>query len=308
MLEGGDQAASLRRQPQAPKLGGLKSLQSKRALCCLSVASGKGGVGKTFLASNLALAFCALNRRVLLVDADLGLANADIVLGVHTEFSIQDAIFKGIPLRNVVTSTPYGLDLLAASSGAKEMVSLGEARMTSFIKELVSFASEYDVLIFDCAAGIDSAVTSFIAAAPQTLIVATSQPTSVMDVYALMKIIHQDRLSNNVGLVVNMVASDEQGKMVASALGKVSERFLSRPMELLGVIPATDLASRALQLRRPFLLEFPDDPAAERIRALAKGIVQRQSAKTSASGLDGAKLLGGLMKDGGMPPSQQAST
>jgi len=293
----GDQAASLRR-PGA-RLDAFKALQSKRALSCFAVASGKGGVGKTFIATGLALALCALNRKVLLVDADLGLANADIVLGVHTEFSIQDAVFKGMPLRDVVTKTPYGLDLLAASSGSKEMVSLGEARMSSFIRDLISFAAEYDALIFDCAAGIDSAVTSFIAAAPQTIIVATSQPTSVMDVYALMKIIHQDNLSKNVGLVVNNVESDEQGRMVATALARVSEKFLLRPMDLLGVIPASGNIVRALQQRRPFLVAYPDDPAAERLKSLARTIVQRQTASTKAGGLDGMKIFEGLLKKGG---------
>ncbi len=294
MLENGDQAASLRRNAQQ---GSLKSLMSKRALCCVAVASGKGGVGKTFISSNLALAFGAIGRKVLLVDADLGLANADIVLGVHTERSIQDAVFKGMPLREVVAKTDYGIDLLAASSGAKEMVSLGEARMSAFISELVSFASEYDVLVFDCAAGIDSAVTSFISAAPQTLIVATSQPTSVMDVYALMKIIHQDKLSKNVGLVVNMVVDDDEGRRVANALGRVSERFLSKPMELFGVVPSSPSIPRSLQLRRPFLLEFPDDIAADRLRSVAKNILQKQAASARSASLDGAKLLEGLLRN-----------
>ena len=295
MADGNDQAASLRlRVEQSPSR--LASLQSKKAVCCISVASGKGGVGKTFVSSSLALAFASLNKRVLLVDADLGLANADIVLGVHTEMSIQDAVFKGIPLREVVTRTPYGLDLLAASSGAKEMVSLGDARMSMFIRDLVSFASEYDVLILDCAAGIDSSVTSFIAAAPQTLIVATSQPTSVMDVYALIKIIHQDNLSGNVGLVMNMVDSDEQGRKVSEALSHVTERYLSKPLDLMGIIPSSPNVSRALQTRKPFLVSFPDDPAAERVRGMAKSILQRQSAATRASSLDGAKLLNGLMR------------
>lgn len=296
MVDAGDQAASLRRQGSNAS-SRLQLLQSKRAVCCISVASGKGGVGKTFISANLALSFAALGKRVLLVDADLGLANADIVLGVHSELSIQDALFRGLPLAEVVTRTPYGIDLLAASSGAKEMVSLGEARMSMFIRELVSFASEYDALIFDCAAGIDAAVTSFIAAAPLTLIVATPQPTSVMDVYALTKIIHQDNLSKNVSLIMNMAQSDEQGRKVSEALARVTETYLSRSMDLLGVVPLTENAPKSIQMRKPFLVQFPDDPAAERIKGVAKTIMQRQTAMTRAANLDGMRMLSGLLKE-----------
>ncbi|OGV56342.1 MAG: hypothetical protein A2X49_07215 [Lentisphaerae bacterium GWF2_52_8] len=288
-----DQAASLRARPKVSD--GDKLSLSKKAVCCMAVASGKGGVGKTFVAVNLAVSLGRLKKKVLLVDADLGLANADIVLGVHPEFSMQDALFKGKALQDVIVATPYGVDLLAASSGSKEMVSLGAARMGMFIKDLQSFASGYDVLIFDCAAGIDSSVTAFLAASPQNIIVATAQPTSIMDVYALMKIIHQDKLSDNVSLLVNMVSSDEQGMRVANTLSAVAKRYLSHDLDLLGIIPESQNAVRAVHARKPLVAEYEDDPASERFRKVAKLLLQRQSASTRIGNLDAERLLQGFI-------------
>ena len=292
MSDSGDQAASLRKTAaDADKF----QIKSRKAVCCMAVASGKGGVGKTFFSVNLAVAFAELGKKVLLVDADLGLANADIVLGVTPLYSIQDAIFKGRSLHEVAVRTEYGIDLLAASSGSKEMVSLGGARMELFIKELISFAAEYDVLLFDCAAGIDSTVTSFIAAAPQSIVVATSQPTSIMDVYALVKIIHQDNLSQNISLVVNMADSDEQGQKVADALNSVSQRYLSRSMDYLGSIPSSRNVVNAIHLRKPFLSAFGNEATSEKIRRIARTIIQRHIALTKIEDIDTEKLMSGLL-------------
>lgn len=293
MSEHGDQAASLRfRQQQA---GGRFEIQSKKAVLCLSVASGKGGVGKTFFSVNLAVAFGRLNKRVLLVDADLGLANVEIVLGVNPQYTIQDAIFRGRPLAEVVARTDYGIDLLSASSGSKEMVNMGGARMTSFINALVSFASEYDVLIFDCAAGIDNNVTTFISATPQTVIIATPEPTSIMDVYALVKLIHQDNLSSNTALVVNMASSIEGGRKVAETLDIVSQRYLSRPMELLGIIPDSNKVEKAIHARKPLIAMYEDDPVSDEMRRIARSIIQKQAASTKLGNLDAGKLARGLL-------------
>lgn len=285
-----DQAASLRKmQPDDDR---KNQIQSKKAVCCIAVASGKGGVGKTFLSVNLAIALSRFNKKVLLVDADLGLANADIILGLHPEFSMQDAIFKGKPLSEVVISSKYGIDLIAASSGSKEMVSLGAARMNMFLKDLVSFAAEYDVLIFDCAAGIDSTVMSFIAATPQTIIVATSQPTSIMDVYALMKLIHQDNLTENMGLIVNMVNSEEEGMKVAGTLNMVAEKYLSRSVNLLGIIPFSENVSKTLQSRTPIVVKYEEDAVSRKIREIAKSILYRQN---GSGVLNTEKLLNGFL-------------
>ncbi|OGV49672.1 MAG: hypothetical protein A2017_07390 [Lentisphaerae bacterium GWF2_44_16] len=293
MGNGNDQAASLRNMQSDENK--KFDMQSKKAISCISVASGKGGVGKTFISVNLAIAFGLMNRRVLLVDADLGLANADIILGVHPEYSMQDAIFKGKSLTEITVRTEYGIDLISASSGSREMVSMGAARMGIFIKDLISFASEYDVLIFDCAAGIDSNVTSFIAAAPQCAIIANPQPTSIMDVYALSKLIHQDNLTENTGLIVNMVSDDNEGMKVARTLNFVSERYLSKSMELLGVIPYSPNVERAMHSRKPMIIKYEDDIVSDRIKKTAKGILQRQTALTSIGNINTDKLVNGFL-------------
>jgi flagellar biosynthesis protein FlhG len=175
------------------------------------------------------------------------------------------------------------------------MVTLGAARMGIFIKKLISFAAEYDVLLFDCAAGIDKSVTSFISATPQSIIIATAQPTSIMDVYALLKIIHQDSLSENVSLVVNMVDFEGQGRKVADTLSMVSQKYLSRSMDLLSILPNSNNVKKALHMRKPLVSVFEDDPLAERIRRAARIILQRQKGMTKLENLKTEKLINGLM-------------
>lgn len=295
-----DQAASLRHAPISSQATLPKS---RKALCCMAVASGKGGVGKTFLCVNLAVAFSMLNKRVLIIDADLGLANADIMLGVTPSMSLQDAIFKGRRMEEVVLHTPYGIDLLSASSGAREMVSMGEARLSMLVGDMLAFAADYDVLLIDCAAGIDNNVTLFIAAVPQTIVVAAPHPASIMDAYALTKVIHQENLCRQVSLVVNMAESDAEGERVRDILKKVSEDHLSKSIDLLGIVPSSAKARRAIQARKPLLLSDPDDAAAKRIRDMAKTILQKHSAEVKVGDLDARSIVSGLLTGRGAAPA-----
>ncbi len=287
-----DQAAGLR--ANAPP---LSQLAARKAITCLAVASGKGGVGKTFVSVNLAVAMAQQKRKVLLVDADLGLANADIQLGANPEFTLQDAVFRGKPFNEVVTHTPHGVDLLAASSGSSEMVSMGAARIGLIIQDLLTFAADYDVLIFDCASGINSGVTCFLQAAPMNLIVANPSPTSIMDVYALLKVIHQRKLSDSPGLIVNMVQDNAQGKKVHEALNHVGQLYLSSKMKLVGMIPESQAVQSALTQRLPIVAKNPNHEVSDRFRQMAKSLASKMSATTKLGNLDVENLVQGMLAE-----------
>jgi len=290
MTNNKDQASTLR------KNNNMLKQNSKKAITCIAIASGKGGVGKTFLSVNLALAMHNLNKKTLLIDADLGLANLDIVLGVNPQYTLQEAIFQNLELKNIVTTTPYGIDLLAASSGTTEMVSIGKSRMSIFIQELINFSSNYDVIIFDCAAGINNSVTSFIAATPQTIVATTPQPTAIMDVYALLKVIHKENLTKDVGLILNAVENQEQGDKALKKLLNVTEKYLSLQITTFGQVPFSKAVSKAVHARKPLMAINPQDIATKKITEIAKTILQKQKATTRLRNFNVAGILDGILK------------
>lgn len=268
MIKPPNQADGLRKL-NLPSTG----LKNKKALRCMAIASGKGGVGKTFVSVNTAIALAQLGNKVLLVDADLGLANVDILLGSNPEFTLQDVIFQGKPVSEVVYSTEYGVDFIAASSGERDMLNIGNVRLTNVVNELLSFASDYDILLFDCGAGINNSVTSFIAAAPQTLVVMTMEPTSIMDAYALMKVARQEKLSDNINIVLNMVRSDEQGQKVFNNLTKISENYLYSSVNLMGMLPYSPAVHKATVKRKPLITLDPEGELSTRIKRIAARIM-----------------------------------
>lgn len=287
-----DQASTLRTAPPPASTGPA----SRRAILCIAVASGKGGVGKTFFSVNLAVALHSLGRRVLLVDADLGLPNADIVLGAAPEMTLEDCLFRGANLADIVVSTPFGPDLLAANSGAREMVSLGEARLSLFVEELVEFAARYDVLLFDCASGINSSVTAFIAAVPQSIIVMQPEPTSLMDAYALLKVITQEELSPAVSLILNGVREQKTAERILTQLTSVTRRYLDRELDCIGTIPHCTRADAAMRARQPLVTFDKEDPASLQLQRIARRILQQQQAATPLKSLNAGGLLEGMLQ------------
>ena len=270
MLAPKNQADGLRKAvvPATPR-----HLKNKKALRCIAIASGKGGVGKTFVSVNTALALASLGNKVLLIDADLGLANVDILMGKNPEYTLQDAIFHGKSIEEIVCKTEFGVDFLPASSGERQMLNIGSARLNNIVHELLSYAADYDILMFDCGAGINQSVTSFIAAAPQTLIVMTMEPTSIMDAYALMKVAHQDKLSENINIVLNMVRSDEQGQKIFKNLTQISQNYLYSSVNLLGIIPYSPLVHKAVLNRKPLYTMDQDGEVSQRLRQIAGRIM-----------------------------------
>ncbi len=264
-----DQAQSLRSLASLPRLAN----DERHPVRCVAVSSGKGGVGKTFITVNLAHVFRRRGWRVLIVDADLGLANADIVLGASPTLTLQDAVFGGRTLQEVVCHTRWGIDLVAASAGSREMVMLGDARLRSLTEQLVAMAVDYDLLLFDCSSGIMPSVLCFIGAATHNVLVATPEPTSMMDAYALVKVMRQRRLASRVELVVNMTKHPEDARRVYNALSRVMTQFLGFQLHLLGTIPASPQVPRAIAAGRPLSDVDAGDPASIHLDSVAARLI-----------------------------------
>lgn len=288
-----DQAASLRqRRPDAARALG------KQALRCIAVASGKGGVGKTVFTVNLALALQDLGQRVLLVDSDFGLANADILLGLHPERTLQDAMFDGVDLAEIIVTSPHGVDLLPAGSGSRELVALGEARLQVLVTELIRCASAYDVVLFDCAAGISAEVLAIVAGVPQTIVVTTPQPTALVDAYAMLKIIHQDGLNTQVSLVFNMVEGENDGREAYQRLMNVMRAHANMDVQFLGAIPNEPEVSHAVRCRKPLIRCYPEAASTRRLSRMARAIVQQQHRTSRLDDLDAQGLLKAMLRKG----------
>ncbi len=259
-----DQAAALRNAAPQP--------QSSRAWRCIAVGSGKGGVGKTMVSLGLAYSLVALAKRVLVVDADLGLANLDLQAGVDPRFTMQDVLFGKCELPHAVIRIRQGPDILAAASGAPEMVELGSARRNMFVDELVRFAAGYDFVIIDVGAGIGEGVTAFMAAAPEALVVVANEPTSLMDAYALIKTMARRPDPPALSIVVNMVRSQEEGLQLGSRVNAITRRHLGLDLRIAGVIPYDNLVPDAIRARRSIALFAPQSPPALALANLARDI------------------------------------
>lgn len=270
----------------------------KKAVNCIAVASGKGGVGKTFFSVNLASALQQLGKKVLLLDADLGLANADILLGTKPSVSLQNNIFDGVPLQDIVLQSTYQIDLLAASSGTSKMLDLGQSRMQMLVDELLEVAGNYDVLIIDCAAGINESVMAFIQAAPKCALVTTPEPTAIMDAYALMKVSDQRRINAEFGLIMNVAPTYSQGAKVANRLVDMAAQYLSVNIRQWGVITNSDVVSSAVRAKKPVLAYDRSSVVAKQLKNIAETIIQEENADIPFQELDTNSLLDGLFKKG----------
>lgn len=260
-----------------------------RGMRCMAVASGKGGVGKTFFTVNLAVALNRLGLRVLVIDCDFGLANADILLGLSPERTLQDAVFQGVALGEVIVPSAYGVDLLPAGSGARELLGFGEARLQVLVEELIGCACGYDLVLFDCAAGISGSVMSILASVPRMLLIATPEPTSLVDAYALLKVVYQEGLARKIDLVMNQVGSTEEAGQALNRLTWVVQANFPMELNYLGSIPFSSDARAAILRGCPLCAGNPDSEVWRRVCHIADVLV---SQNPKASRLQDANLQG----------------
>lgn len=238
----------------------------------IAVTGGKGGVGKTNVSVNLALALADLGRRVMLMDADLGLANIDVLLGLSAKKTLADVITGECDLRDVLIKGPGGIRIVPAASGAQMMVQLSAAQHAGLIQAFSDISDNLDVLVVDTAAGIGDSVVSFVRAAQEVIVVVCDEPTSITSAYALIKLLNRDFGMNRFRILANMTHSPQEGRNLFAKLTKVTDRFLNVALQYAGAVPYDECVRKAVQKQRAVYEAFPRSKSALAFKAIAQKV------------------------------------
>lgn len=249
----------------------------------IAVTGGKGGVGKTNVSVNLSIALSQLGYKVMLLDADLGLANVDVMLGLRSEKNLSHVLRGECELRDTIVHGPAGLQIVPASSGTQNMAELSPMEHAGIIQAFSEIGHNLDFLIVDTAAGITDMVVSFTRAAQDILTVVCDEPTSITDAYALMKVLNQDHRIVKFHVLANMVRTSQEGRELFAKLSGVCNRFLDVTLDYVGSVPFDENVRKSVKKQKALIEAFPRSPASIAMKSLAKKI-QQWPLPTDASG------------------------
>lgn len=256
-----DQAASLRKLMESNN-GNLNSNLNKAKV--ITVTSGKGGVGKSNLVINLAIALQQRGKKVLIFDADIGMGNDDILLGIYPKYNIYDILFKDMDIKDVISEGPLGVGLLSGGSGINKIEELSQNQRAVFLRKLSSL-EDYDYILMDTGAGISKNVMAFIGACDELVIVTTPEPTALTDAYGLLKATKHYNLKNKAKVVINKCFTESEGENTYNKFKLASKKFLGVELELLTFILDDKKLEEAVREQTPVIMKYPASKSARGI-------------------------------------------
>lgn len=253
----------------------------------LTVTSGKGGVGKSNFSLNFALALQKRGHRVLLFDADIGMGNIDVLLGLPASYNLFHLLKRDKSIWEIIQEGPGGLRFIAGGSGFKDLIRLSDEELEYFASEIAKLYGEVDYVLFDTGAGLSKETLRFIRAADETIVVTTPEPTSITDAYALMKMVTTMGEQAAFRLVVNRVGDDREGRQTADNIRQVAKTYLSLELPVLGFVPDDTHVSKAVKKQTALSNLYPDCPAARGIDGIAAEYLNESAAGSSQTSIRG---------------------
>lgn len=283
-----DQAQSLR-QLVSSLDGSAEQFDKKHSARIITVSSGKGGVGKSNFTLNFALALKSLGRKVLLFDADIGMANIDVLMGVRPRYSLYHLLKGEKDITQIIELGSQGLPFIAGGSGMADLFSLSESDLNYFTSQIEAVSEEMDYIIFDTGAGLSKETLKFITAADECLVVTTPEPTSITDAYALIKVVNGIDPNVPFRLIVNRVTDEREAQQVSDKISLVTRQFLNLELPMLGYLSDDTHVVQAVKKQVPFSIAYPGCSAARDIKRLAMNFmdVPQIAPSSTLSGIKG---------------------
>lgn len=283
-----DQAAKLRELSKNALISKYEETTGKESSSAhvIAITSGKGGVGKSTFTVNLALVLASFNKRVLIIDADLGMANVDVMMGCTANYSLLNIINGTHSLEEVLVTGPKNVKILSGGSGIRSLTKLSTIELQRVINQIVQYEKNTDFVLFDTGAGMGENVMSFLLAAEDIILVTTPEPTALTDAYSILKAYLGNKGKAPLRLVINKAGNEKESAVITNKLTKVAARFLNIQLEQLGYIIEDTAVSKSIKVQSPLVIESPNSPAAKCIANIGHKLVfgSEKIEKTGISG------------------------
>ncbi len=239
----------------------------------IAVSSGKGGVGKTNFVANLALFYAGLNKKVLILDADLGLSNIDVLFGIAPKFNLKHVLLGEKTMQDIIVKGPLDIMILPASSGVRELTELSDKSRLKLVTELDNFNVPFDIFLIDTGAGIADNVLFFCSAAQETIVIVTPEPTSLADAYALIKVLSRDFGERCFRILVNTARSEKEAFDTFRKLAIVADRFLKLSVDYVGYLPYEQHVKDAIIAQKGYIAMYPNSTFSKKLGVIAKRLL-----------------------------------